>query len=178
MEQWETIIIRLRTMPFKTKLTPNYKMNWGHNFPKAIYPQREKKPMQVFNIKDFVTKKREEKINGMLNGDSGNNDGGMPFNPFMPSRPSIPGMPSSKDDDFNVDELVKRIDAKIAELEEEERREQEKESKINSDSKNSSIDTSILGNVDIKDNSSIEIDSNNKNTITDDQFFDDFFDDE
>lgn len=183
MEQWETIIIRLRTMPYKTKLTPNFKMNWGHSFPKAPYPQREKRTIEVFNIKDFVNKKREEKINGMLNGDGNNNDGGMAFNPFMTSRPSVPsgsmGFPgmSPKDDDFDVDELVKRIDAKIAELEEEERKEQEKNAA-------QGMDTTIPDAINKIDEENISEKSetvnvdNTKNGITDDQFFDDFFDDE
>ena len=183
MEQWETIILRLRTMPYKTKLTPNFKMNWGHNFPKAPYPQREKRPVQVFNIKDFVNKKREEKINGMLNGDMGDNNGGMPFNPFLPPKPSNPmGMSSMspKDDDFDVDELVKRIDAKIAELEEEERKEQEKEkeNKQLSDSTDS-IPTSISEiNNTIDEKMKTSENTKPANGITDDQFFDDFFDDE
>ena len=53
--------------------------------------------------------------------------GNNPFtmaNPFTNSqRPTSPG------GDFNVDELVKKIDAKIAELEEEERREKEQSEK-------------------------------------------------
>ena len=31
LKQFETIIIRLRTMPFKTKLTPDFQMNWEKN---------------------------------------------------------------------------------------------------------------------------------------------------
>jgi hypothetical protein len=51
LEQWETIILRLREMPFKTKLTPDFQMNWGHSFPKAEYPQREKNPVEILNHK-------------------------------------------------------------------------------------------------------------------------------
>ncbi len=153
MEQWQTIILRIRTMPFKTKLTPNFKMDWGHNFPKADYPQREEIPVQIFDLKGFVEKKREEKINNLL-GNSGTPGGGVPTpiptpgmptsqfpptpfgagtpsNPFS-SRPFPPkaGMTNAAEKKpagggINVEDLVKRIDAKIAELEEEEKREKE-----------------------------------------------------
>lgn len=177
LSQWETIILRLRTMPFKTKLTPNFKMNWGHNFPKAAYPQREKIPVVTFDLKAFVNKKREEKINNMLNGDNPNPapipgpfGGGGSFNPFMPSRDTNP----SNGGGFNVDDLVKRIDAKIAELEEEERQEKARLEKENNKPKDE--------NKVSKDNSKAEevkeTKQETKNGITDDQFFDDFFFDE
>ena len=166
LEQWETIILRLRKMPFKTKLTPNYQMNWGHNFPKATYPVREKVPVQIFDLKSFVNKKREEKINNMLGGEGSSTPnipspfgGGAPFNPFMPSNDSSPSGGG-----FNVDDLVKRIDAKIAELEEEERQEQAKAQQSNT--------------IPPIDNNSIESVPNTVNDVTDDQFFDDFFSDE
>lgn len=196
LSQWETIILRIRTMPFKTKLTPNYQMNWGHNFPKAPYPKREKNPVKTFDLKSFVNKKREEKLNNLVSGDSQGSMpspfGGSSFNPFMPSTNSSSG-PS--DGGFNVDDLVKRIDAKIAELEEEERQEKAKEKndlQINEDDKLDEVD--IKEDIEITDprKSEFVLDSeahkkeeerykkqkeNNKG-ITDDQFFDDFFFDE
>ena len=182
LSQWETIILRLRTMPFKTKLTPNFQMNWGHNFPKASYPQREKNPVEIFDLKAFVNKKREEKINNMLNGDappSGGSSipsnpfgGGTPFNPFMSSNDSKPSGGG-----FNVDDLVKRIDAKIAELEEEERQEkakleQENKSKLETTEKvEEKVATTSIPETPMEE-------TKPKNGITDDQFFDDFFFDE
>jgi len=179
LDQWETIILRLREMPFKTKLTPDFQMNWGHNFPKATYPQREKNEVEIFDLKSFVNKKREEKINNMLNGDTpeGGNvmpnpfgGGGAPFNPFMPSGDSKPSGGG-----FNVDDLVKRIDAKIAELEEEERQEQakleqENKAKLNVETIEKEL-PAISSNINIEESKPI-------NGITDDQFFDDFFFDE
>ena len=132
--------------------------SWGSNYPLADYPVREKKPVPVFNIKAYVDKKKEEKINKMLgefNNTGGNSGGGQTFpsNPFGPTpnpfggnqtpfpgasgpnpfgstpfggQPSMFNSPTPNTDNFNVDELVKRIDAKIAELEEEERKEKEK----------------------------------------------------
>lgn len=69
--------------------------------------------------------------------ESGNKNGGFnPFEPPFPSKPAEPAKKPEKDDDdlgFDVDELVKKIDAKIAELEAEEKRNKEaakKEEKI------------------------------------------------
>ena len=166
MQQWETIILRLRKMPFKTKLTPNYKMNWGHDFPKADYPQRENVGVHVFDIKTLVDKKREEKINSLLNGGgSVPMGGGVPLNnePFKQTvtpAASKPSLTPNKNVGFNIDEMVKRIDAKIAELEEEERKEKEEQEKANQ----ASADTKPA--------------ETNEPKVSDDQFFDDFFSDE
>lgn len=104
MQQWETIILRIRTMPFKTKLTPNYQMEWGHHFPKADFPQREENPVKIFDLKSYVEKKREEKINKLIGGDSSSSNpfgsATSPANPFGggASKPAVPfgnGTPSS-----------------------------------------------------------------------------------
>lgn len=128
LKQWETIVLRIRTMPFKTKLTPNFKMDWGTNFPKADYPHRDKRPVQTFDIKGFVEKKKEEKINAMLNG-NGDQSGGTQGIPFIPPMFGGMGNPNKSSQNtnntFNMDDLVKRIDAQIAALEEEERKEKE-----------------------------------------------------
>ena len=177
LNQWETIILRLRTMPFKTKLTPYFQMNFGHDFPKATYPNRTVNPVKTFDLKSFVNKKREEKINSMLNENSdvpknmpspfGNP--GMPFNPFGGFGPKNSG-PSS--DGFNVDDLVKRIDAKIAELEEEEKLEKAKLEEENNKVIEGKIEPDTIETIDTKE----EI--KDPNYVTDDQFFDDFFADE
>ncbi len=135
LPKWTMILIRIRVMPFKTKLTPNWQMmknhEWEKDYPKAGYPNREKVPVSVFDIKTFVEKKKEEKINAMLNG-NGEQSGGMQGMPFMP--PMFGGMGAGNNNSqprnnnaFNMDDLVKRIDAQIAALEEEERKEKEKE---------------------------------------------------
>ena len=85
----------------------------------------------------------------------------------------------SDDKNFDVDELVKRIDAKIAEIEEEEKREQEKLNSQENTSANSK-DELLSGTV-LPSTLKTSIDSNietKKTGITDDQYFDDFFDDE
>ena len=148
MEQWHTIILRIRTMPFKTKLTPNYQMDWGHNFPKADYPHRQEIPVQTFDLKTYVEKRREEKINNLLGntGAAGTTPAipnplanppvppvpfgaGTATNPFsakpLPPMDSTPKPAKPAGGGINVEDLVKRIDAKIAELEEEEKKEKE-----------------------------------------------------
>lgn len=219
LKQWETIVLRIRMMPFKTKLTPNFKMDWGVNYPKAKYPLHDKLPVKVFDLKGFVEKKREDKINNMLNGGGSPTGGGMPLGGFggMPGGlpgmaggfPGLPGMsglpggmpgglsdhPSSPSggNSFNIDEMVKRIDAKIAELEEEERQEKAKKENesienesigdeltenTNSDTSNKNNDSRIIdAKIEEVDNASDVSSTTTKHGVTDDQFFDDFFSD-
>lgn len=214
----EVIFIRLRMMPFKTKLTPNWKMNqmgtWGEDAEKAGYTVREKREVQLFDIREFVKAKKKEKMEAMMNGAGGNSpmganpfggssssfgggmssssfggmSAGMGSNPFsglgglpmggmsgMNSNPfggglnsllgNTPSSNDSNDGGFNVDDLVKKIDAKIAELEEEERREQEEAKK-----KEQKVIDAELDNE--KNDTLYE-----KGTFSDD-FFNDFFSDD
>ncbi|MDD5979904.1 MAG: type IV secretory system conjugative DNA transfer family protein [bacterium] len=150
LSQFEIIALRLRTMPFKTKLTPNYKMDWGKTYEKADYPTRQKKEVQLFDIKEYVKNKKKEKMDSMMSNNMnpfGGNDS--PFNPFGGGRNELFGgnnpfmipsninndMPSS-DPGFNIDDLVKKIDAKIAELEEDEKKEKENNKIIDAQVKN------------------------------------------
>ncbi len=121
--KWSIIVIRWRMMPFKTKLEPNWRMvqnnAWGKNYDKADYPHREKHEVKIFDLKTFVDKKKEERINELIK----NNLGSAKSSPTP-----VPKKPSSVD----VNDLVKRIDARIAELEAEEKDEKEKKAaKIN-----------------------------------------------
>ena len=147
LQQWEAITLRLRTMPFKTKLTPNFKMDWGKKYEKATYPTNEKREVELFDIREFVKEMKKKKMNEMM-GNTGES-GGTPMqnpmfanNPFAMNASSGGGMfpfggqsapQSTEGGNFNVDDLVKRIDAKIAELEEEERKEQAEAAKKNTD---------------------------------------------
>ena len=173
MKQYETVILRMRKQPFKTKLTPNFKLDWGMKYPNAKYPERKKREVKTFDIKEFVKDQKKKKLLEMMNGPSDMKKEMMekvpptdfmkkePF-PFerQKEEPRIPDFLTRKpaefkereeipmgrgiglkatspaleektspsvDDDlgFDVDELVKKIDAKIAELEEEERRNKE-----------------------------------------------------
>lgn len=161
MKEEQAIILRSRTYPYKTKLKYDHKIDWGKNYEKAEYPTREKRPVPTFDLKAFVTEKRDKKINEMLGGN----------NPIMPGMPGMPSMFDSKKPNggLNVDDLVKRIDAKIAELEAEEKAEQEKqkqEMNKEEDMKKEIIDEPVISK------------KFNRDEVTDDQFFDDFFNDE
>ena len=137
---FEVIIRRVRLAPFKTKLTPNYMMNWGRNFPKANIndvPEREKQELQVFDVRKFVDEKVKKNKDNLL--DFGGPAASLPFfsnmpssNPFMspfefPKKETVPSPIHSAPDDFDVDDIVKKIDEKIAQLEKEEEEAKKKE---------------------------------------------------
>ena len=163
----EVIDIRLRNMPFKTKFTPEYKLNelgaWGKTYDKIDYPTREKREVQLFDIREFVKAKKKEKMSELL-GDSEDDHSMSMSNPLFGSSMfgGLPERDRDSNDSFNVDDLVKRIDAKIAELEEEEKREKEEQERRNKDSKVEEI---------------YEEDKVYDKDTSDDAFFDDFFSD-
>lgn len=150
LPQWTVIVLRIRMMPFKAKLSPYFEMAnkglWGKKYEDAPYPERERKEFHVFDIKKFVDQKRQEKMNEIFGGSpsapssnpfgGGTGMGGTPLGSIFgdrqepKSRPTppppfpMPGMGGNGE--MNVDDILKRIDAKIAELEEEERQEKAK----------------------------------------------------
>lgn len=148
MKKFEVLINRFRNLPFKTKLTPDFKIDWNINKDAAQYENREIKPVDVFDIKKFVDDKRKELgIDNMS--PFGGGMGGFPpgFNPFMGSGKNPMGggnplgsifpdeknnvAPSSGNNgnNINIDDLVKKLDEKIAELEAEEAAEKENQNK-------------------------------------------------
>lgn len=159
LPMYTMVILRTREMPFKTKMVPAWKMDkegmWGKNYPKASYPKREKQEIQLFDIKKVVEEKRQKKIDEMLGSDMPKMPN-MPFNPFENNNPFEPNLSKPNN---NFDDLVKRIDAKIAELEEEERQEKLKE-------ENKKVEKEP------------EVTKFKQEEVTDDQFFDDFFADD
>lgn len=214
MPMGQVIWLRLRMMPFKTKLAYNWKMEldgvWGKTFPKAKYPAREKLEVQLFDIREFVKAKQEEQraqnpqgnpMNSFMGGNpfgggAGLFGGGNPFgdNPFSPQRNPFAtdtreqdilgsqindllkgdkGDSSKPDDDgtsFNAEELIKKIDAKIAELEKEEQEEERNKEEEEGTEKIVEMEESSEKNN--KDSSMYE------NGTSSDAFFDDFFSDD
>ena len=234
MKQYEVIILRMRKQPFKTKITPNYKLNWGEKYPIAKYPTRKRQEVHTFDIKEFVKNEKKKKLLEMMNSadetdkenamlppylrqpnplasslppqlqearERRNQEVGIPdfFTKSIPRNaapdnqniafpPRMPQQSNIKEDDddlgFDVDELVRKIDAKIAELEEEERKNREEEEKAQKDQQLvEEKETPPPKEVDIiqdnheeksiseKEKSSIQLDDED-----DDDFFDDFFD--
>ncbi len=236
----EAIIIRLRMHPFKTKLAPNFKIDWGEDYPESSYPERKAEKIQLFDLKKYVTeeKNKQRALNGNNNGlntspmggfnpynpapmppnpfansmNSFNNSGGVnhmpntnPYNPMGMSPNSFGGMNNNfnnnnnnnnmnsngqRPDSYgglnsNIDEMMKDIDRRLKELDEEEAREKER-MKIQMPN----LDNPLNNNKDIvksgeapiekpleKPKVNIDVDSVivNENVITDDEFFDDFF---
>lgn len=147
MKPFDQIVLRMRKNPFKTSFVPDFKIDWGKEYGKVDYPTREKNAVEVFDVREFVKVKRQEKIKQMMESGGGmpNGNGGMPFppmmgngmpnmgmNPFPPTNmmppimnqvPNAAQKPANPVPDINIDDLVKKIDAKIAEIEKEELKE-------------------------------------------------------
>ncbi len=152
----EVIILRNRMNPFRTKLKQGFDTDWGDSeFGKAEFPTREIKEIKLFDVKEFVKKRKNIKDDGKsgaFNNPFGNPFGGgdapkIPtFEEFMAARNAKKAEetknkdgaatninpletktepPKSKLPTFDVDEMVKRIDAKLAELEAQEKQDEE-----------------------------------------------------
>ena len=257
MKQFDVIILRTRLQPFKTHFTPNFKLDWGDNYPPTEYPTRQKRKVQTFDIKEFVRQTKKKKLLEMMNkekqegtdGGAGSTRAMMERQTGMSSRRPLPSnlpsnfgppiatserpreeirpifekkedetpirpniqfptpsenrvssppirkpMPSFEDDDnddFDVDELVRKIDAKIAELEREEREEKEREAKARTRSGTAPKKDTIQVEQTAPKIETNEIKTNTNTNIVkeikepdltldeeedDDDFFDDFFD--
>ena len=194
LKQGETIILRTRQWPFKTKLVMNWKIDWGKKYDKAGYPTREKLSIPMFDVKEFVDKVKADKFQSMV----GNMNENTPFPFGNPSSNPFGGnlFMNNQDNGINLDDVVKRIDAKIAELEAEEAASKESadwsfdeqkdipkvidEVKDNNEVNDVEVleDNSTKANIEKSevDNSKVEA-SKTKDEVTDDEFFDDFWSD-
>ena len=195
MKENDVIIMRLRMNPFKTSFTPDYKINWGKNYGKATYPVREKVKVNTFDIKEFVKAEKKRKLIEMMQ-QAENDEQAIPMFPprFTEERkpqqvPSFPFGPmeeakkqKEKPDNsaFNVDDLVKKIEAKISQLEEEEKKNKEEIEKKEKKAKITDTATEVIKEENNKeDNKKIEEEVNidlDEFDDDDDDFFDDFFD--
>ncbi len=161
MKEYQAIVIRTRNRPYKTKLYPDHKTNWNiPNYKAEDFVKREKQPIEVFDLRDFVKEKRKNKFMDMMDStaspigsESVNPFAGLNTNPFENTPNFNPNSDTTKES-FNVDDLVKKIDQKIAELEAEEKAEEEKKK---------------------KEQQNLKTNEEKKDLTTEDQFFDDFF---
>ena len=172
-KQDEVLVLKHRLPPLRTKFLPFWNTDFGYGknnaeVPPAKVTSHEQRKIKLFDIREFVKKKKEEKRNELFGGSGAANPfgGGMTPNPFggnsnpfggnsnpfgsspftAPSNPnplaafgattSTPSAPSplnsasssnNSSDDLDIDAMMKKIDARIAELEEEEKREKEAE---------------------------------------------------
>ena len=89
LPEWTVIVLRIRMMPFKAKLTPYFKMEqnglWGKKYNKATYPVREVYKYNVFDIKAFVDKERQNKMNDIFGSSSPSMNSNMP-KPYYPEK--------------------------------------------------------------------------------------------
>lgn len=229
LSQFEIIVLRRRMFPYKTKFETDFQVDWGRTYPKATPPSREKKELQLFDIREFVKKKKAEKMEAM--GASNPMGGASPFggmnpfagpfggspmsganpfsagssmggaNPFGGGLPPFLGGDNNASDEggFNIDDLVKKIDAKIAEIEKEENEtkaiEETKSTpfeELISNKEKPSVDNNVEGNTDKNENKESEVidaeveEAKPQSSVADmyddktndDDFFDDFFSDD
>lgn len=157
----EVLILKHRLPPLRTKFLPFWNTDFGYGknnaeVPPAKVTSHEQRKIKLFDIREFVEKKKEEKRNELYGGGEANpfgvsmtpNPFGGNANPFGPSpfgaqtnpnplaafgatSNSIPSNPlessNNGNDNLDIDAMMKKIDARIAELEEEEKREKEAE---------------------------------------------------
>ena len=203
MKLFEAIIIRLRTSPFRTKLEPDFKMEWGIERKEEDYPTRMKHEVEMFDLKKFVTEERSKRMAQNDNNFGGNN----PFRPVsdMPSFSPFGPMPSqgipNALGNMDIDSMLKDLDEKFKELDRQEA--ERNKSKENAfmpkddielpklDEKKEEKDEPIIEvkeepeikkDVTVTENPKINVDKDSKviadNVISDDEFFDDFFGEE
>lgn len=244
LKLFQAIIIRLRMNPFKTKLEPDFKMDWGMKREEAPYPSREIKKIELFDLKKFVTEeKRKQMMNNLENNAASpspfSNNFGNPFtsgamaNPFASSPmngsttssinpvSSSPfnsnpmfNKPMSSLSDMDIDQMMKDIDRRLKELDEEEARQKAEMEKSKELATPATSTTPVIKPIEpktevvyneepkvmekeelpkenpvtneLKDTApenqnkpKINVDADsiivNDNVITDDEFFDDFF---
>ena len=142
MKQFDHILLRMRKSPFKTSFVPDFKIDWGNaKSPKIDYPVREKKPVAIFDIREYVKEKKNQKINEMMasigGGSSSDSASGGTRPTILGSQKNddpFAGPPKSKPDfssfestaapkkqpEISVNDLVRKIDEKLAEIEREE----------------------------------------------------------
>lgn len=203
MKLFEAIIIRLRTSPFRTKLEPDFKMEWGIERREEEYPTRAKREVQIFDLKEFVMEQRNKKMAEEGNNFQNNNpfrpmDMGMGFSPFsqgmgMPNFGSAPSRPSISD--MDIDSMLKDLDEKFKELDRQEamKKEVKEEQPAKKDDLISEVDKipekheekqlEIVEPEEVLPASPvINVDKDSKviddSVVSDDEFFDDFFGDE
>lgn len=117
MKLFEAIIIRLRMSPFRTKLEPDFKMDWGIERIEEPYPNRVQRKVEIFDLKKFVTEEKSKRMANM--GDNpfrGNN----PFRPNPAPNPfggfnQIPRQ-NPPMGEMDIDSLLKDLDEKFKEL--------------------------------------------------------------
>ena len=134
MKPDEYILVRHRCPPYKGKLKMDYNTDFGFGVGATLYgkdvqyPERTMEEIKIFSVKEFVKNKKNEAMNNSMPGYGGMpNFGGMPSYGGPTPTPAGPSNPSGMfNNNQDIDELIKNIDKQIAAIEEEERKEKEK----------------------------------------------------
>jgi type IV secretion system protein VirD4 len=195
----EALLLRSRKYPFRTKLKADFEINWGMETKDGEYPIRKEHSIELFDLKKFVSEEKRKKM--MENGaDNGMNQMPNPFGGMMNSNPfgNFGQMPSSTPNpfkpnpisDIDIDKVMADIDKRLKELDEEEAREKQQETKTTElpkakvdlieEPKEEKHQVNDILEKNDKPKINVDVDSVivNDNIITDDEFFDDFFQDE
>lgn len=193
LNQFEIIVLRRRMFPYKTRFQTNFEVDWGRTYPNETPPERQRRELQLFDIRDFVKKQKEQKLKEMGTFEPSINPfggGTGPFmgNPFMSQNPfmNMPNFANESNDipedeeKFNIDDLVKKIDAKIAEIEKEE---QSQNAVIDVKPEEESTpatpaETKQPENQSPTSEQNTQIQRMYEDNTSDDDFFDDFFSDD
>lgn len=101
LNYWETIVLKMRSYPIKTKLVPNYQIDWNNNIEKAELASRYTNKYKTFDLKKFVENIVGDEI-----------------------MKSIEVPPAKNESSTDLDSLIAKIDEKIVELEEEEKKDE------------------------------------------------------
>ncbi len=197
LKLFQAIIIRLRTNPFKTQLKPNFKIEWGEEFFPSSYPNRKMREVEIFDVKKYVTEEKKKRAlempNSVLSGSPhmgyppfGSNAGvGSLGNNIGMNQPLInPFMPQKQISDLDIDAMMRDIDKKIKELEDQEKQEQVNKKTVSPQlevpTAKSKPKVELPDKVQQKPKINIDVDSRivGDNIVSDDEFFDDFFDED
>ena len=193
LNQFEIIVLRRRMFPYKTRFQTDFEVDWGRTYPNETPSERQRRELQLFDIRDFVKKQKEQKLKEMGTFEPSMNPfggGAGPFmgNPFMSQNPfmNMPNFANESNDipedeeKFNIDDLVKKIDAKIAEIEKEE---QSQNAVIDVKPEEESTPATPAETKQPEDQSptseqNTQIQRMYEDNTSDDDFFDDFFSDD
>ena len=199
LKEFDVIVKRHRFDAFKTSLTPDFKMDWGRTFDDMEYPSHEKKELEVFDLKAYVKKLREEKresVTGSLFKEDDFKrpnffDKGSKYNNFLnefdvakeieklEKEEKLNKAKEAKKIELNeVDSMISKIEEEIELLELEEKKKKEEKKVVKPDVKLEKIEVPL--NISPKENNintkKIEKEVNEVLSNEEDDFFDDFFD--
>lgn len=190
LKEGEVIILKHRLPPFKTKFPGFFELDLGYgvynkDVKPAEYTTREKQPISIFDIREFVKEQKEKKKKEILNSlEDGEENFNNPMPPFMPpfmqqNRPVPPFMsrPSNNienEDDISIEDIIAKVNKKIEELEKEEELEKQNSTQNKEQIIEAKIDEPKIEEPKVvEEKKPIEIPE--ESNIFEDDYFDDFF---